>query len=173
MRETEWRGDFPCPDLSSGVVTQPHTDQIFRPESFRRLVDGVTVRLREIYAMTPFDCLVGIGFSGVPLVSVLSHQLGVPMALVRKPEVSRACDAAHVTGYIDCRRYLIVDDLVASGWTVQWVVTSLAGVSDAEPVGVLTYNQADHRRPLKIELGTRTVLVPVLGMTQELPACPS
>ncbi len=88
-----------------------------------------------------YDTLAFQGASGIGISLILAHLLQKEVILVRKEGEPRNAYARYkVEGYREAKRYIIVDDLIATGSTAARV---LRGVRDlapsAELVGILLY----------------------------------
>lgn len=77
---------------------------------------------REL-ANVDFDTIIGSGISGALAVQMLAKELGVHYAIVRKPN-----DGTHSMNIVEGRigrRWVFVDDLIASGKTLRRVIDSM------------------------------------------------
>ena len=110
--------------LPVGKVWAPsHTEEIFNPRSFKVLVDKTCKAVVKLRRKLKFQCLAATGNSGVLLAGAVSYKLGIPLLIVRK-KGDDCHDSLRVNGYRtngQCR-YLIVDDLIASGDTVRRIM---------------------------------------------------
>jgi orotate phosphoribosyltransferase len=99
-------------------------------------------RCTELLSHYEFDTLAFSGVSGAAVGFVLAHLLDKEVIIVRKPdERRRAGQHYNVEGYIKAKRYIIVDDIVASGTTAARVIRGVRVVAPtAELVGILTYD---------------------------------
>lgn len=89
------------------------------------------------------------GHSGIVLASILSHTMGLPMLIVRKQENPTPHDGLMVNGYQPeipiggALRYLIIDDLISSGRTIERIIYQIKHLElpvRVEAVGVLLWN---------------------------------
>lgn len=128
-------------DLSSGYDHPSYTHKIFRPDEFRKLVLKAEKKLLAIHQVTPFEAIAGTGNSAMPLLGALSYKMGVPMIAVRKDGEKRH-DDRNVNGRTRSR-YVIVDDLIDSGATVDRIVGEIAKASSytSTLVAVVLYEQ--------------------------------
>lgn len=107
---------------------------------------GVIERARTVLADVDFDTIVGTGFSGGVVVPSLAMALGKDFLLVRKDG-----DDSHHSGRLLGslgKRWIFVDDFVASGRTWARVMRHIAG-HGSEYVGLYSYqmfNPSDFRR---------------------------
>ena len=158
---------------TASVDAPSHTWDIFNVEQFRRVVLLFEKKLEQINRVHPFNAVAGCGNSGVPLAAALSYTLGIPLITVRKPgERTVANMAARVTGAYNAGPYIIIDDFVSSGGTVNRMMDAIDQASSGKsmPVAMAFYN----RVAAPGEMGTDTVSwwgrdkrVPVWGVTRE------
>lgn len=120
-----------------------HTWGIFNPGMFSRIVEIFEQKVLEVHARTPIDAVAGCGNSGVPLAAALSLRLGIPMITVRKPGEQTVAFSSIVTGAIGAKSYVIVDDMISSGGTVNRIMDAIFSASGnvARPAAVILYNQ--------------------------------
>jgi adenine/guanine phosphoribosyltransferase-like PRPP-binding protein len=93
-----------------------------------------------------FDAIAFRGMSGAMVAPAVAIKLGKPFILVRKRG-----DGSHsehqVEGAVGCSRYIIVDDLIASGETVRAIQDDVSRHSKATCVGIaLWFNQCVYWR---------------------------
>jgi adenine/guanine phosphoribosyltransferase-like PRPP-binding protein len=105
----------------------------------RKAVRVLKAKLLELKAKWGFEYMAYTGNSGGMMVPTLSYLTGIPFICVRKSGVS--CHGLDVEGNpkAPCK-YLIVDDLVASGATVASIISTLE-LYKHEPVGILLYKE--------------------------------
>ena len=138
--------------LEGDVVSPLHTNQVFDPNQFPTLIKELSRKVWRLQKKLGFNALAGCGNSGLLVLGGLAARRQIPFFAVRK-----SADTEHDTrlanGFLlngKVTRYLIVDDLISSGTTVNRIVkhisrigqsVSLSGgfVQMTEPVGVLTY----------------------------------
>lgn len=87
-----------------------------------------------------FDAVVFTGYSGALVGPLVAAQMGKDPIFVRKEKESNHSSWT-VEGSIDVRRYVIVDDFVSSGRTIERVLAQMREHRHgAECVGILQYN---------------------------------
>lgn len=122
------------PSKPTGIVWAPsHTETIFSPGNFKELVKKTSKAVSKLKRRLKFQCLAATGNSGLLLAGAISYKLGMPLLIVRKPGDS-CHDTLKVNGYRTngtCR-YLILDDLIASGDTVRRIVKEIDKASAKE-----------------------------------------
>ncbi len=117
--------DFPKP----GVLFRDITPLLSHPEAFRTTIAGFAERYRH----DSIDVLVAAEARGFIFAAPLALELGVGFVPIRKPgklpfdthsfhyelEYGRDTLEMHIDGVISGQRVLVVDDLLATGGTVQ------------------------------------------------------
>lgn len=119
--------DFPKP----GIQFKDITTLLLNPEALRQVIDT----LAERYAGDKPDAIVGVESRGFIFGSALAYVMGIPFVLARKPgklpgetiketfalEYGTDTVEIHVDAIQQGARVLIVDDLLATGGTVEAV----------------------------------------------------
>ena len=87
-----------------------------------------------------FDGIACRGTSGLIVAPLLSYEFDLKMLVARKPN-----DGSHshykVEGHDDIKKYIVVDDFVSSGRTIEDIVTTITkGLSEPGISDVPTYN---------------------------------
>lgn len=156
----------------------PHTGKIFDLDSYQILVPKMVAKLRALQEVCPFDAIAGMGHSGTPLIGALSYLMDIPMILVRKIDGETPRDYRTANGALACKRYLIIDDLISSGRSIERIIGHIKTNSDdfrcrvnlnypndlPQPVGVLLYQSFDVNYWLEIEEGK---CIPVYDLYKE------
>ncbi|MFL6053172.1 MAG: orotate phosphoribosyltransferase [Actinoallomurus sp.] len=112
--------------LRSGQTATEYFDK-YRFESDPVLLDDIT---RAMAPLVPpeTEVLAGLEMGGIPVVTALSRQTGLPCAFVRKQAkpygTCRLAEGADVAG----RRVLVVEDVVTSGGQIVLSTTDLRGL---------------------------------------------
>lgn len=129
---------------------------LFAPELLKNAVHNTLVLGEQLKMELGFDTIVCSGTSGLAMGFILAHALGLPVLCVRKKN-----DGSHYStyqpssleGYLGVNRYLIVDDFIATGATVNYIIRSIEEeLPQAECVAMLMYTQAtntSHRHPIE------------------------
>lgn len=101
---------------------------------------------------TPPEFVAVRGLSGAVIGSLVADRLGLPLVVVRKncelsPNSHTSNRLAGARDELDGRGYVIVDDFVASGSTVDSIVAGIrCKLRRAEPLGVVCYKSPDDAR---------------------------
>ena len=148
--------DFPKP----GILFFDVTSIIASPSAFRRCID----RMAELCAGKEIDALAAVESRGFLFAAPLADRLGLPLVLIRKKgklpgDVYRASYSleygtaeieAHKSDIESGRRYLIIDDLIATGGTLaagKSLIEQGGGVT-AEFMGVIGIPELSYRERL-------------------------
>lgn len=104
------------------VVSPSYSRDLFQSSSFRSLVKHSLDKLELIMEKHPeIEALAACGHSGLMLMGALAYESGLPQIAVRK-SLDTEHDDSMVNGWLGCKGYLIVDDLISSGKTVENMV---------------------------------------------------
>jgi len=131
-----------------------YLQHVFTPEIFPRTVDSTIKKVEELKKETDFDTIAFTGISGAAMAFILSHWLDVPLLCVRKQgesshyhQLTRKILEGNVH---DVRKYIIVDDFIASGSTLRRVVDAINhGNYMAKCVGLVMYAEWRSQEPRK------------------------
>lgn len=122
--------------FGSGGYTEVH----YSPRAMRAHAAALAAYLPELMRDTGAEAIAVQGKSGIAMAFAVSMLIDIPIIVVRKP--SEGSHGREVEGpNINIRRYLILDDLVATGSTVRRVVDRLSEYSayNLECAGVVVY----------------------------------
>lgn len=114
----------------------------FQKTNFKRVIDIFSQAL-ENNIFGDFDAIAVRGTSGLLFGPTLSYLNDKRLAIVRKKESSHStCD---IEGHIKFNRYIIVDDFVSSGDTIEIIRKNIIEVNpEAELVGVFLWSAHDY-----------------------------
>ena len=116
--------DFPKP----GILFYDITSVLTNPEAFKFVVDQMV----EKYKNAKIDAVAGVESRGFVFAAPLAEKLGIPLILIRKKgklpgetyecsyalEYGTATIEAHKADIKAGQKYLVVDDLIATGGTL-------------------------------------------------------
>lgn len=91
------------------------------------------------------DAIVGTGVSGILALVPVSIKSGVPFLVIRKKNDS-SHTSSRIEPYIstDIRRYVIIDDLIDSGNTINQIIKVMTSrFAQSECVGIVLYQARD------------------------------
>jgi orotate phosphoribosyltransferase len=165
---------------NDGQVHSPeYTRDNFIPEDFRVLVDEVVAKIKVIREKHPdIEAIAAIGHSGLMLMGAVSYLTGLPQIAIRKHSPDDH-DHRDCNGWLGCKGYLFIDDLVDSGNSLRKVYNAIQNESknnDLKPpkmVACLMYRRSWNetetvRHTTYNEAGTMSqgsVRVPSYGLT--------
>lgn len=135
------------------VRAPSHTAALFEsPGSFRKIVDWACRIVRK----RGYDAVAASGNSGLMLMGAVAARTGVRMIAVRKDDERPKGDQRMVNAALPehrAIRYVFLDDLIASGETVQRVHRCIGGVFPlAEMAGVALY-RSHYVEDIRSDLG--------------------
>lgn len=116
--------DFPKP----GILFYDITSVLANPDAFSYCIEAML----KLYRREEIDAVAAIESRGFVFAAPFCHRLGLPLLLVRKKgklpgrtiersydlEYGTATLEMHVDDIVPCSRFLIVDDLIATGGTI-------------------------------------------------------
>ena len=148
--------DFPKP----GILFYDVTGIFINPEAFAYCIN----KMEALYKNARLDGICGIESRGFLVAAPLAERLGVPLVLIRKkgklPGDTYRCAFAleygtseievHKSDVKKGARYLVVDDLIATGGTLSAVkkLLEMGGASVAEFFGVIGLPELHYEKAL-------------------------
>lgn len=122
-------------DKLSYMSAPIYTRRNFDPPEFQELVDRTVDKVFQLRVKHPeIEALAAMGHSGQLLMGAVAYLTGLPQIAVRK-EVGGSHDTRIVNGWVGCKGYLIIDDFISSGTTVDKIISSI------EQEYLATYNR--------------------------------
>jgi adenine phosphoribosyltransferase len=135
--------DFPKPGILFYDVTSIFTN----PEAFKFVIDTMV----GLYESEKIDGIISIESRGFPLGACFAYNKGVPLVLARKKgklpgktisqsyllEYGSATLEIHEADLIPGKRWLIIDDLIATGGTLEAVASMIERVG-ADVAGIFS-----------------------------------
>ncbi len=117
------RGEF---TLRSGAVADQYFDK-YRFEADPRLLAAIARAMRDLIP-SGVDALAGLEMGGIPLVTALSRETGLPALFVRKAAKEYGTCKLAEGGEITGRHLLVVEDVVTSGGQILLSTADLRGL---------------------------------------------
>lgn len=134
-------------------VFTDYLDDVFVPELFQLMVPRVLQKARDIYKDHPYDAIAFTGVSGCAIGFLLGYTLNIPVICIRKTDQeshykSWCCeDQRAFEGFTATYRYLIVDDFVDSGRTVERIMEVInSNCGKCRCVAMLMFNQPTDKK---------------------------
>lgn len=104
-----------------------HTSEILNPTSRKKAAQVAIEKIQQV--AKHFSHIAVCGYSGSVIGSIVANHFGKQLAIVRKEgegQIRRAGrNELDVLDFHECTKYLIIDDIVASGKTVERIVSKL------------------------------------------------
>ena len=112
---------------------------IFNGAQFKARVEAVSQRVRELNP----DFVACRGLSGISVASAVSYVTGTPMAVVRKPGENPHSEGLVNGPYGMKGRYVIIDDFISSGDTVDDIMEAVDSDSkENKCIGIILYSRS-------------------------------
>ena len=105
-------------------MTNIHTsylDKVYYPEQYKMTIFGAKAILAHIVKHYPIDTIAFTGNSGAAMGYILAAHINLPMICIRKNRGEGTHFQHEFEGNLDCRNYLIVDDLICTGNTIKYI----------------------------------------------------
>lgn len=96
------------------------------PEDYAALVAKVSKKVLELKEVYEFHAIAFRGTSGAAMAYPVSVATGIPLICIRKPTEDAHGDPIEGSPEVDVKKYIIIDDFMASGNTVNTIIESLA-----------------------------------------------
>lgn len=111
--------------MDGKLFAPSHTERIFEPSRLKDLYQQAVPDIRKLRRRLNFNAIAVTGNSGCLLGTLISQKLDLPILVVRKKN-DDCHDDLKVNGFLptDCK-YLIIDDLIASGSTIRHILRSV------------------------------------------------
>lgn len=125
------------------ILSANYSEAVFSHERIRRVVDDLSLAIPALMQLHEADTIVVSGKSGISAGFAALTRINFPLAVVRKPGENSHGSLIEGTDQHDMRRYIILDDFVSSGSTVDRIVEDIdkrAG-SDVHLVAIIEYDR--------------------------------
>lgn len=120
-----------------------YLEKVMRPHE---LISAARLDLEK--NLSDFDAFIGTGISGGPAVALLGYVFGKPFCIVRKQDDLSNHSMAGTEAGLLSGRFLIVDDLIATGSTLTHITNRMIeNLSQPCVAGVWTYQGNSLARP--------------------------
>lgn len=132
---------------------------VLRPDAREKVVKGFIRYLKRVMKKQnlKFDTVVCRGTSGLLVAPIIAHMLNKHLIVSRKPkEDSHSSDS--VEGYRTPKRYIIVDDLICRGDTVNNILRHMEECRpEAECVAIFLYRSDSVDETYRMRGGDKTI----------------
>ena len=120
------------PTISSGYL-----NSAFSPKSLPEIVNQIVKFLGRPYRRKTFDSIVVRGVSGMLVGSPVAYRMKLPLVVVRKSDGNHSGQS--VEGYTYVKNYVVIDDFVSSGDTINEIRAKMQGYNSAKMTGLVVY----------------------------------
>jgi adenine/guanine phosphoribosyltransferase-like PRPP-binding protein len=134
-------------------VSTDYLEDVFNPELFQRLVPNAIKISQDIHEESPYDAIAFSGTSGCSIGFILGYSLNKPIVCIRKPDQEShyknwSCeDERAFEGFNAPLRYLIVDDGIDSGRTVERIMETInINCGKCRCVAMLMFSQGLYKK---------------------------
>jgi len=106
--------------------------KVYNPKEFKAVINKATNKIKEFRKKNKFDSIAFCGMSGASIAYPLSYNLGIPLTCIRKPGKNHFSNnrTYSLEGAINFNKYIIVDDFICSGNTVNKIIKTINKCSD-------------------------------------------
>ena len=141
---------------------------VFGRDMLRKTADRTYKAAKKLCKQYPFDTIAFCGISGSAMAFILAYQMKLELLAVRKPTENshylREMGGTLLEGNTDTERYLIVDDFMCSGDTINFMLKTIhENRPTSQCVALLMYNAmriGSHKHPITEQsipfIGTKT-----------------
>lgn len=132
------------------TVQTDYLSCVYRVDKFQETVENTIRAAERMMRRYPFEAIAFTGTSGAALAYILSHWLKVPLICVRKTAEGSHFPSwfGNLEGHVEAKTYMIVDDFISSGATIDRIRDEIAKKSKAQCVGIVLYarsNDSEYR----------------------------
>lgn len=136
------------------AIQSVYLKSVYELDKFQKTIDKTVATASDLLEKYQFDTIAFSGMSGAAMAFILSHKLNLPLLCVRKKEDGSHFHQAYpmrgngllCEGNLDTQNYLIVDDFIATGETINRMVRVIKReVPKAVCVSILLYAEVFNR----------------------------
>lgn len=150
-----------------------YSDVQFNTDHLRAKAQEIAAILPEMMHKLGADAVAVTGKSGISLAFATLMLIDFPLIVVRKRGENSHGNPIEGTQGVDVRKYIILDDFVSSGATIQAIVSSIdemwgsamANVDPLRCMGVLQYLRGDTGYSPILYRGRYNYSIPVFSMS--------
>lgn len=126
-------------------ISTSYLSTIFYPENFPKTIRETLKAAKKIKKERDFDTIAFCGMSGAAVAFILASEMSLPLLCVRKKGESshyvNGYDDRMLEGNITAEKYLLVDDFISSGKTVNYIMDTIKrDIPNAKCVAMLMYS---------------------------------
>jgi adenine/guanine phosphoribosyltransferase-like PRPP-binding protein len=144
------------------LIDAGYLSDFFDPAKLKKIVSQAAKALTELDQKTGFDAIAFTGVSGAAIAFPLSIVMGKPLICVRK---EHSHDSRATIGVFNAKRYVIVDDQIYSGDTIERIKNNVYLFSpNSKLVGIYIWGWIENKWLRK---NKKTDNVPVFNWCKE------
>ena len=128
-------------------IRTDYLSRVYHPDQFQKTIDKLVKKVSEFKRKIPFEAIAFTGTSGAAVAYAVSYKLKIPLICLRKRR-----DASHyyglVEGAVAVESYIIIDDFIASGKTINKIISTLSKEGkkykqNNKAVGIILYDDGN------------------------------
>jgi adenine/guanine phosphoribosyltransferase-like PRPP-binding protein len=123
------------------VVQTSYLTRVYNADQYQEMIPLAMKSVQEFSKKHKFDAIAFKGSSGAAIAYPLSYLLNLPLIHVRGN--NKTNHYIHpIEGLISTKKYIIVDDFIASGDTMQEIINTISTElkGKAQPIGIVLYD---------------------------------
>ncbi len=130
--------------MARTTISTSYLSTIFYPETFPKTIRACLDVAKRLKDERGFDTIAFCGMSGAAMSFILAHEMNLPLLCVRKKGESshyvNGYDDRMLEGNLTTEKYLLVDDFISSGKTVNYILDTIKkDIPNAKCVAMLMY----------------------------------
>jgi orotate phosphoribosyltransferase len=102
------------------------------PDHIRTKADSLAKQIEALRRRVPFDAIAVRGVSGYSVGFPVSYITGIPLIVIRKGTERSHGQSIECDYHTDVKRYMILDDFIETGSTVEEILHKIDRVSNTE-----------------------------------------
>jgi len=106
------------------MIQTDYLHSVFYSTTFQNKIDNAVRIMFSFDKENSFEAIAFTGISGAAFAFPLAYLLSKSLICIRKANSSTHCNLS-IEGHIDCTSYIIVDDFISTGATIQLITTSI------------------------------------------------
>ena len=123
-----------------------YINNFFKLEFQKHLINACCDLIRFNKTLGKLDAIVVTGVSGIPIGSIISYTMGIPLIISRDHKSSHSNGVleydVHYFENKDNVNYIIIDDFIASGNTIKRVIDSMTDMKvETKCIGIILWSK--------------------------------
>lgn len=116
--------------MNKELIKSGYLRSIFHRDQFTKVIEQLAENIKA--SGVEFDTIVFRGSSGALVCPTLAMKLDKEMLLVRKADNNHSC--YQLEGYVGAKRFIVVDDLICSGGTINEIFNKVRNDGNEYPI---------------------------------------